>query len=308
MIAVILDQLHASMISLIVQKNRALIENEQDNLEYLLGLLPLLQDSFRELQNPATLTAVGRQRSQTAATSKDPICFPSTYPFSLLSSINDELPSLQNALGDIACIIIVLLHLSPQKIIMNHLETTLAIGKVKFARELSSLFQISKAILDNEAFPYTWLNVNILAHQVCIDLIDSAADILIREFIPDSVDEFDLELWISLFSMLLKTIASPQLTIEDFSPQKRRAVWKLTGDLRGVGARLLGKLWNRIGVAQVELVGLAGDIAGLALSPHDELRGTAIEILSTMIVNQVSFFVYLTGQNSDEVSIVRCDW
>jgi dedicator of cytokinesis protein 3 len=75
--------------------------------------------------------------------------------------------------------------------------------------------------LDNEAFPASWLNVNILAHKVLIRFWDPVATILEREFIPgpDGVFEFDKNLWIEGFHMLLKLLSSEQLVIEDFSPQ-----------------------------------------------------------------------------------------
>lgn len=35
--------------------------------------------------------------------------------------------------------------------------------------------------------------------------------------------------------------------IEEFAPQKRRTVWRQAGDLRGAGAKLLGRLWDCLG-------------------------------------------------------------
>jgi len=63
--------------------------------------------------------------------------------------------------------------------------------------------------------------------------------------------------------MLLKLLSSDQLVIEDFTAQvwqgqsqvlqlydfflqKRRAVWRLGGDIRGEGAEILSRLWEAL--------------------------------------------------------------
>ena len=86
---------------------------------------------------------------------------------------------------------------------------------------LISIFKVASSILDNEAFPASWLNVNILAHKVLIRFWDPVTTILEKEFIPgpDGGFDFDKTLWIEGFHMLLKLLSSEQLVIEDFSPQ-----------------------------------------------------------------------------------------
>jgi dedicator of cytokinesis protein 3 len=98
---------------------------------------------------------------------------------------------------------------------------------------------------------------------------------------------------------LLKLLTSPNLTIEEFSSQKRRAVWRLAGDIRGEGAKILARTWNAIaspedrkpvkyGLYQVQFVpGLVEDVLSLCLSHHDELRRCAVQVLYSMIVSEV---------------------
>jgi dedicator of cytokinesis protein 3 len=105
-----------------------------------------------------------------------------------------------------------------------------------------------------------------LAHKVLIKMMDPVATLMEREFIPeqDAVYQFDSNLWREAFYMLLKLLSSEQLVIEEFSPQvscefnlitlliltihqKRRAVWRLAGDIRGDGATILLRLWLALG-------------------------------------------------------------
>lgn len=101
--------------------------------------------------------------------------------------------------------------------------------------------------------------------------------------------------------------------------QKRRAVWRLAGDIRGEGAAILLRMWAalgwieddasgepqpRYGVClrllivfnlkptrlhqnyQVALNSLVGHIVNLCLSHHDQLRYNAVHILYNMIISE----------------------
>ncbi|CEQ42400.1 SPOSA6832_04218 [Sporobolomyces salmonicolor] len=323
-VAVMLDTVQEALIDPIIVKSRSLLGQEQDNLEYLLGLLPRLLDSYRELENLANLDAVERQRSQASVASLSPVVFPSSYPISLLSysaeyarrqsvggagtppsNDKESWPTLRAGVGEVACVFIALILLAPRKIFVNWLESTLEIeGKDTFARQLAQMFRVSRSILKNEAFPADWLNITVLAHRVVIKLVEPISDILIRDFVPPASASFTFNtgLWRDFFNMLLALLASPQLLIEEFSPQKRRAVWRLAGDIRGEGANTLIRLWNaiawpqerkptRFGLYQVQFVpGLVEDILSLCLSHHDELRRNAVQVLYSMIVSEVRGF------------------
>ncbi|SCV71622.1 BQ2448_3210 [Microbotryum intermedium] len=335
-VAAMLDTVHTALVNPEVQGNRVQLAQEQDNVEYLLALVPKLLESYRELENITNLEAVARQRSTASVIAAVPTVFPSSYPFSLISLPPSHLhrekarqrakarshaldvpstdedgafsASLQGGVGEVACVFIALLHLAPRKIFTNWLESISEVeSKDKFAQMLVQIFRVSKSILSDDsatpAFPSEWLSISILAHQVFVKILDPVAQILERDFIPAASASytFNTSLWRDFFSMLLRLLSSPQLLIEDFSPQKRRAVWRLAGDLRGEGAKVLDRLWNAIGGAeersldtdgrtggyQVQFVpGLVGDVLSLCLSHHDELRKTAVQILFSMIVSE----------------------
>ncbi|EEB95419.1 hypothetical protein MPER_05616, partial [Moniliophthora perniciosa FA553] len=169
---------------------------------------------------------------------------------------------------------------------------------------LSNFFKIATSILDNDAFPKTWLNVNILSLKVLVKMLDPVSTLLVKEFIPPQENEsqFDPQLWREAFYMLLKLLSSDKLVIEEFSPQKRRAVWRLAGDIRGEGATIMLTLWNalgwvergsegeepssRYGGYQVYLNSLVGHVVNLCLSHHEQLRNNAVQMLFSMIVSE----------------------
>lgn len=125
-------------------------------------------------------------------------------------------------LGETAIVFLVLGLASPTKHITSFLENTLAIeGRERFVSLLSQFFKVATSILENDAFPKAWMNVNILAHKVLIKIMDPIASIMEKEFIPPQELEstFDANLWRECLHMLLKLLSSDQLMIEDFSPQ-----------------------------------------------------------------------------------------
>ncbi|KAL5528219.1 DCK1 [Sanghuangporus sanghuang] len=329
-IAVMLDKLQQNLVNPTTASDRNLLRQEQDNVEYLLSLMPRLLDSYRELQSPESIRALERTRTGYALVAPVPVSFPESYPFSLfahapstdrdVSSAAASSQSVQGVvfnctLAEIAVVFLVLVLSSPKKDIINFLEASLEIeGKDNFASLISGLFKVSCSILDNEAFPSNWLNVNILAHKVLVKMVDPVAKILVRDFIPDQEEayHFDNNLWREALYMLLKLLSSEQLVIEEFSPQKRRAVWRLAGDIRGEGASILLRLWDalgwpeqvsaeagavtRYGGYQVAMNSLVGHVVNLCLSHHDRLRNNAVQILYSMIVSE-----YHISQNFDEI-------
>ncbi|TDL26056.1 cytoplasmic protein [Rickenella mellea] len=323
-IAVMLDKLQQSLVNPAITADRNLLRQEQDNVEYLLSLLPRLLDSYREFQNPLSLKALERTRPAASQPASTPVSFPESYPFSLQahlpnsdresSPIQSQAKSFFNCgLAESAIVFLVLVLSSPKKHLVNFLETTLEIeGKDNFSNLLSQFFKVATSILSNDAWPSTWLNVSILAHKVLIRMADPVATLLERDFIPESQDQFNSVLWREAFFMLLKLLSSDQLVIEEFSPQKRRAVWRLAGDIRGEGATILLRLWEalgwpeevaahtgavtRYGGYQVALNTLVGHVVNLCLSHHDQLRNNAVQILYSMIVSE-----YHLSDNFDEI-------
>jgi len=126
------------------------------------------------------------------------------------------------AQGETALVFLVLVLSSPKKHLIYFLESMFEIeGRENFTLLLAQFFKVATSILDNDAWPSHWLNVNILAHQVLIKMMDTIAFLLQRDFIPreNSDFQFNPELWKDGFHMLLKLLSSDQLVIEDLSPQ-----------------------------------------------------------------------------------------
>ncbi|KAK8107352.1 uncharacterized protein PG998_009365 [Apiospora kogelbergensis] len=137
-------------------------------------------------------------------------------------------------------------------------------------------------------------------------ILQYLSGILLESFLPhpDEAEGFSTELWKMFFTTLLKLVGSGCLALELFPEQKRRAVWKIAGDVRVDGADLLRRTWEaigweatvderakyglvRMGGYQVQYVpGLVGPIVELCLSVHEGLRKMAVEVLHTMIVSE----------------------
>ena len=139
-----------------------------------------------------------------------------------MSSQSIQAPLFNCALAEIAIVFLVLVLSSPKKDIVNFLEASLEIeGKEHFSHLISSFFKVACSILDNEPFPNTWLNVNILAHEVLIKMTDPVAKLMERDFIPGQEEAhlFNTSLWREALYTLLKLLSSEQVVIEEFSPQ-----------------------------------------------------------------------------------------
>lgn len=311
-IAVMLDKLQQNLVSPSIIEDKHALRQEQDNVESLLSLVPRLLDSYREYQNPLSQKLMERNLSATSKTSS-PVTFPESYPFPLLVYLPDVpktqpiSPSPQDTvfnpgLGETAIVFLVLILSSSTKHVLNFLEASLDIeGRERFVTLLSHFFKVATSILDHDSFPKTWLNVNILTHKVIIRMMEPISTILVKEFIPgpDADVPFDTNLWKEAFGMLLKLLSSEQLVIEDFSPQKRRAVWRLAGDIRGEGSSIMLNLWQALGWHetgssteprhenyQTYMNSLIGPVVNLCLSHHEQLRNNAVHMLYNMIISE----------------------
>ncbi|GAA5945387.1 hypothetical protein JCM10213_005960, partial [Rhodosporidiobolus nylandii] len=337
--AAVLDAVHVALVDPAIVADRALLAQEHDSVEYLLALLPRLLEAYREMENLANLDAIERQRTPASIPSTIPVAFPSSYPVSLLSypaqyarrqaagtlppgSKGEDhglVPTLRGGVGEIAAVFLALVHLAPRKIFVNWLESQQEIeGTDTFTRQMAQIFRVSRSILEGEAFPQDWLNVSVFAHRVILKLAEPISDILVTSFVPPSQQsfKFNTSLWRDFFSMFLKLLASPAMVIEEASSQKRRSVWRLAGDVRGEGAKILAKTWTAIaapderkpvkfGLYQVQFVpGLVEDVLALCLSHHDELRRCAVQVLYSMIVSEYTLnkhFGLIEGEVIDKL-------
>ncbi|KAI8452969.1 hypothetical protein BY996DRAFT_6415054 [Phakopsora pachyrhizi] len=345
-IAVALDRLHEALIDPEIRADQSSLAQEHDNIEYLLGLLPKLLDSFRELDSPVNVEAVQRLGTTASVISPNPIVFPATYPFSLLNCLPSKSgalqtngqtataappasghnPSTQNLLGEISVVMMSMIMISPHKMVENYFEEMLEVeGKENMAKFLSKLFKVFYSVLKNKAFPPNWLNVNVLAHNISLKVLECVSKLMEREFVPklptdktsqavsvhsasnqqetEDSEKFNSELWSDFLVLIHGMLSSQHLVIEDFPPQKRKAVWKLAGDLRGKGSNIFKRAWEAIGSDfipvgpdggmtkcggyQVQFVpGFIEPLLELCLSHHDEMRNNAVIVLYSVIVSE----------------------
>jgi len=250
--------------------------------------IPKLVDSYRAIQ------LVPRTPKKSLS-----LLFPTQYPFPS-RLISSETSSFDEALVEIAAVLAAITTLP----ITIHLD----MAKPELAEFLFSALQVYISILSGtEAYPApSWLSVHIFHHRSTLRSLEKLAAILIDSFLPhpDEADQFNTELWRAFFDALLRLVGSEALALETFPEQKRRAVWKIAGDVRELGADLLRRAWEAIGWEtspedkvlygleklggyQVQYVpGLVGPIVELCLSVHEGLRSVAIGVLQSMIVSE----------------------
>jgi dedicator of cytokinesis protein 3 len=266
----------------------------QEACEYMSKLV----ESYRVIQ------ATPRPAKKTLS-----LLFPTTYPFQsrpvTVESTFDE------ALAEISAVLAAMSSLPAIVYLDKSREDT--------PEFLFSVLQVYISILECEAYPSSWLSVHIYNHKATMRALEKLFNILVDSFLPlpDEADTFNTELWRSFFDALLKLVGSDALALETFPEQKRRAVWKIAGDVREHGADLLQRSWEAIGWEtsaeeksrygfdkmggfQVQYVpGLVAPIVELCLSVHEGLRSVAIEVLQTMILSEWTL--------SEDLSLIQAE-
>ncbi|CAD6445209.1 3558dd32-0b9c-4e2e-a3e9-d8d914c3c568 [Sclerotinia trifoliorum] len=247
--------------------------------------IPKIIDSYLALRT-------GEVKSQTRLS----LLFPTSYPF----------PS--KAIAEEAEFDEVLIELSAVLSAISNLPAgmQLELAEGDMATLIEDFLNTHLSILECEAFPQNWLSVRIFHHKSTLKTLEYLAGILLDKFLPhpDDAENYNTELWKAFFTTLLKLIGSDYLALETFPEQKRRAVWKIAGDVRENGAELLRRTWEftgwdttheerqkyalaKMGGYQVQYVpALVGPILELCLSVHEGLRRVAVEVLQTMIVSE----------------------
>ena len=171
---------------------------------------------------------------------------------------------------------------------------------------LLDLLHVSKSVLDFEAFPSNWISTHIYHHRSCLRFLQSLFTVLDTRYLPqpEDAEDFNDRIWRSYLNMLIQLVLSKAIALETFSEQRRRAIWKISGDIRESGAALLRQSWHglgwdtteeerqmyglqRVGGYQLPFVhGLIGPIVELCLNVHDHLREVAVSILHSMIIGE----------------------
>jgi len=260
--------------------------------------IPKLVDSYQAIQ------ATPRLKKKNLS-----LLFPTSYPF-------PSRPTTTEAAFDEA-----LIEISAVLAAMTSLPTFIHLDRPieEISEFLLSTLQVYISILDCEAFPSSWLSVHIFHHKATMRTLEKLSGIMMESFLPhpDEADQFNTVLWRAFFDALLKLVGSDALALETFPEQKRRAVWKIAGDVRELGADLLQRSWEAIGWEtspedkkefglekmggfQVQYVpSLVAPIVELCLSVHEGLRSVAIEVLQTMIVSEWTL--------SEDLSLIQAE-
>lgn len=247
--------------------------------------IPKLVDSYRAIQ------ATNRPSKRTLS-----LLFPQQYPFPSRPIIAGT--EFDEALVEISAVLAATTSL-PTLI-------DLELPEAELAEFLFSALQVYISVLDGDAFPKSWLSLHIYHHRSAMRTLEKLFSNLTERFLPhpDDADQFNTELWRAFFDALLKLVGSDALALEIFPEQKRRAVWKIAGDVREQGADLLRRSWEavgwettaedramygleKLGGYQVQYVpGLVAPVVELCLSVHEGLRSVATSVLQTMIVSE----------------------
>lgn len=187
------------------------------------------------------------------------------------------------------------------------------------ANLLSPSLDVVMSILSGGAFPKEWLSLYIFHHKTLLQILESLFEVMVNNYIPfiDDADDFNTDLWSKYLLTLLTLVRSDTLALETFPEQKRRAVWKIAGDVRQQGAGLLKRSWeaigweaspeeqkryglSRLGGFQVQYVpSLVAPIIDLCLSVHEGLRNVAVRILQAMIISEWSL--------NEDLSVVQAE-
>ncbi|KAI1811530.1 SH3 domain-containing protein [Poronia punctata] len=238
------------------------------------------------------------------------LLFPTSYPFPSKALPGDPV-EFDEALIELSAL------LSAASNSPNGMQLELSVDDIPTV--LKNTLQVHLAILQGKAFPSTWLSVYTYHHRSTMKILQYIASILLESALPDPDDaeDFDTELWRLFFTTLLKLVSSGCLALETFPEQKRRAVWKIAGDVREHGAELLRRTWEsvgwdtapderirygltKMGGYQVQYVpSLVGPIVELCLSVHNDLRKVAVEVLQTMIVSEWNL--------SEDLSVIQTE-
>ena len=260
--------------------------------------LPKIVGSYRSLR------AMGSPTNESFS-----LLFSKTYPFQ--TKPVKQRPILDEALVELAALLAESSKMSSQ--------IRLNMQGSELSDFISETLRTYMSILGCDAYPKTWLSLHIYHHRSTMKMLEYIFSVLAQFFLPhpDDADSFNTELWRLFFATLLNLVGSEALALEMFPEQKRRAVWKIAGDVREHGADLLRRSWEaigwettpddrgryglaRMGGFQVQYVpGLVGPVMELCLTVHEGLRSVAVEILQTMLVSEWTL--------SEDLSIIQAE-
>lgn len=226
------------------------------------------------------------------------LLYPTTYPFPSKSLASPA--AFDEAVTELAGLLATLTKPNPL--------SQRVVAETEYTDILSPSLDVVMSILSGGAFPKEWLSLYIFHHKTSLQILESLFEVMVTNYIPSpndaDEDDFNTGLWRKYLLTLLTLVGSDTLALEFFPEQKRRAVWKIAGDVREQGAGLLKRSWEaigweaspeeqeryglpRLGGFQVQYVpSLVAPIIDLCLSVHEGLRNVAVRILQAMIVSE----------------------
>ena len=237
------------------------------------------------------------------------LLFPTSYPFTTKPLTEESY--FDEALVELAALL--------SSVATLPAGMQLELEEEEMAILVEDILRVHLSILECEAFPATWLSMHIYHHKSTMKALEYISTILHDSFLPapEEAENFNTELWKAFFTTLLKLVGSNALALETFPEQKRRAVWKIAGDVRELGAELMRRTWEAIGWEtssdekqryglskmggyQVQYVPtLVAPIVELCLSVHEGLRRVAVEVLQTMIISEWTL--------SEDLSVIQTE-
>lgn len=273
-------------------------------------LLPVGAKIYNELLTQ--FESAGKNRSRQVFS---PL-FPETFPFEtrpIDSLVHDAVfDETLIELGIVLTLLVNISHFSGQQVIDNSLTTS------QYSELAFNVIQACNAMLNSVSFPKLWISLLAVHHETVLGCLDYLSTLMKSKFIPlpKHAEEFNSSLWFSFLTSLLHLAGSEAIAVEHLPEQKRKTVWKISGDIRGRVAELLCEMWDAIGWKatdedrirfdlelfggfQVQMFGgetsLVRDVLNLCLVRHPAAQKAAVHILHSMIVSEWTLNEDLTG-------------
>lgn len=122
----------------------------------------------------------------------------------------------------------------------------------QFAREdLLSIIHTVKLIIKGKFFPSKkWLALNALLIRSSMTLLALCKDLIIKYKVPEGcsgIEDFDIKLWFEYFKTILLLANHRISNPNSLSDIPRKAVYKISGDLRETAAGIVEECWDALG-------------------------------------------------------------
>ncbi|KAI9221894.1 hypothetical protein BC828DRAFT_404514 [Blastocladiella britannica] len=170
-------------------------------------------------------------------------------------------------------------------------------GSTKF---LNQVLAMMESILHGEAYPSTWVNLNIIARRTALKIFRSLSLLMQHYFMPPAAPKFDQQLWTRFYVLVLVLLNSTPLGKDAWSAQRWRTFERISGrPYIERGAQLLKTLWKSLGMLSTKepiveyqlrmIPTLLPMILELTMSNHQQLCQAASYMLYSMIKREYSF-------------------